>query len=47
MGGQETRGGLGAVKALAEQKGIPPLRLEDDQRNELIAGSTKLFEVVR
>ena len=43
----ETRGGgLDAVKALAAQKGVHLLRLEDDQGNELIAASTKPFEVV-
>ncbi len=43
----ETRGGgLEAVKALAEQKGVHLLRLEDDKGNELIAASTKPFEVV-
>ena len=43
----ETRGGgLEAVKALAEQKGVHLLRLEDDAGNELVAASTKPFEVV-
>ena len=43
----ETRGGgLDAVRALAEQKGVHLLRLEDDQGNELIAASTQPFEVV-
>ena len=39
-------GGLEAVKALAEQKGVHLLRLEDDKGNELIAASTKPFEVL-
>ncbi len=43
----ETRGGgLEAVKALAEQRGVHLLRLEDDEGNELIAASVKPFEVV-
>ena len=43
----ETRGGgLKAVKALAEQRGVHLLLLEDDQGNELVAASTKPFEVV-
>jgi hypothetical protein len=43
----ETRGGgLEAVKALAEQRGVHLLRLEDDEGNDLIAASTKPFEVV-
>lgn len=43
----ETRGGgLDAVRALAEQKGVHLLRLEDDEGNELIAASAKPFEVV-
>ena len=39
-------GGLEAVKAIAEQKGVHLLLLEDDQGNELIAASTKPFKVV-
>ena len=43
----ETRGGgLSAVRALAEQKEVHLLRLEDDEGNELIAASIKPFEVV-
>ena len=43
----ETRGGgLAAVEALAEQRGVHLLRLEDDKGNELIAASAKPFEVV-
>ncbi len=39
-------GGLEAVRALAEQKGVHLLLLEDDQGNELVAASTKPFQVV-
>ena len=39
-------GGLEAVKALASARGVHLLRLEDDEGNELIAASTKPFEVV-
>ena len=39
-------GGLEAVKAIAEQKGVHLLLLEDDKGNELIAASTKPFKVV-
>ncbi len=39
-------GGLEAVKALAEQKGVHLLLLEDDQGNGLVAASTKPFQVV-
>ncbi len=39
-------GGIEAVAALAKQKGVHLLRLEDDKGNELIAASTKPFEVV-
>ena len=47
MSSIETRGGgLEAIKALAEQKGVHLLRLEDDQGNELVAASIKPFEVV-
>ncbi len=43
----ETRGGgLEAVKALAEQKGVHLLLLEDDEGNALVAASTKPFQVV-
>ncbi len=38
-------GGLEAVKAMAEQKGVHLLRLEDEG-NELVAASIKPFEVV-
>lgn len=39
-------GGLDAVKAVAEQKGVHLLLVEDDKGNELIAASTKPFKVV-
>lgn len=39
-------GGLEAVKALAEQRGVHLLLLEDDQGNELVAASAKPFAVV-
>ncbi len=39
-------GGLAAVRALAEQRGVHLLRLEDDKGSALIAASTKPFEVV-
>ncbi len=43
----ETRGGgLEAVKALARERGVHLLLLEDDKGEELVAASTKPFEVV-
>ena len=39
-------GGIEAVKAIAEQKGVHLLLLEDDKGNELIAASTRPFKVV-
>ncbi len=42
----EKHGGLEAVKALAQEKGVHLLLLEDDQGNELIAASTKPFAVI-
>lgn len=42
----EKRGGLEAVKALAEQRGVHLLLLEDDKGDELVAASTKPFAVV-
>ena len=39
-------GGLEAVAALARERGVHLLLLEDDQGNELVAASTKPFEVV-
>lgn len=43
---RERGGGLEAVKAVAEQKGVHLLLVEDDQGNELVAASTKPFRVV-
>ncbi len=43
----QARGGsLDAVKALAEQKGVHLLLLEDDRGEALVAASTKPFEVI-
>lgn len=43
----ETRGGgLDAIKAIAEQKGVHLLLLEDDKGNALIAASMKPFKVI-
>lgn len=39
-------GGLDAVRAIAEQKGVHLLLVEDDQGNELVAASTKPFKVI-
>ncbi len=39
-------GGLEAVKALAQQKGVHLLLIEDDKGNELVAASVKPFTVV-
>ena len=39
-------GGIEAVKAIAKQKGVHLLLLEDDKGNELVAASTKAFKVV-
>ena len=39
-------GGLEAVKALAEEKGVHLLLIEDDKGNELVAASVKPFTVV-
>lgn len=43
---EQRGGGLEAVKALAQEKGVHLLLLEDDQGNELVAASTKPFTVV-
>lgn len=43
---EERGGGLEAVKAAAEQKGVHLLLVEDDMGNELIAASTKPFTVL-
>lgn len=43
----ETRGGgLEAVKALATERGVHLLLLEDDKGDALVAASAKPFEVV-
>ena len=39
-------GGIDAVKAIAKEKGVHLLLLEDDKGNELVAASTKSFKVV-
>ena len=39
-------GGLEAVKAIAEQKGVHLLLVEDDKSNELVAASVKPFQVI-
>ena len=39
-------GGIDAVRAIAEQKGVHLIILEDDKGNELVAASTKSFKVV-
>lgn len=39
-------GGIEAIKAIAKQKGVHLLLLEDDQGNELVAASTKPFKVL-
>ncbi len=39
-------GGLEAVTALARERGVHLLLLEDDKGEELVAASTKPFEVV-
>lgn len=43
---QEHGGGLEAVKAIAEQKGVHLLLVEDDKGNELVAASTNPFQVL-
>ena len=39
-------GGLEVIKALAEQRGVHLLRLEDDEGDALVAASLKPFEVL-
>lgn len=39
-------GGLEAVAAVARQKGVHLLLVEDDNGNELVAASTKPFTVI-
>ena len=42
----EHHGGLDAAKALAKEKGVHLLLLEDDKGNKLVAASLKPFEVI-
>ena len=42
----EKRGGLEAVKTLAEERGVHLLLLEDDKGDMLLAASNKPFEVI-
>ena len=42
----EKRGGLEAVKKLAEDRGVHLLQIEDDKGNELLAAGTKPFKVI-
>ena len=42
----EKGGGLEAVKAVDEEKGVHLLLLEDDKGDELVAASKKPFQVV-
>lgn len=42
----ENRGGLNAVKDLAQERGVHLLQVEDDKGDELIAASTKPFKIV-
>lgn len=43
---EEKGGGIEMVKAIAEEKGVHLLLLEDDKGNELVAASSKPFKVV-
>lgn len=43
---EQRGGGLDAVKAIATEKGVHLLLLEDDKGNELVAASVKPFTVV-
>ena len=43
---QKHGGGLEAVKAVAEQKGVHLLLVEDDKGDELVAASTNPFQVL-
>lgn len=43
---EERGGGLDALKAIAQQKGVHLLLVEDDRGNELVAASVKPFTVV-
>ena len=42
----ERGGGLDAVRAIAEAKGVHLLLVEDDQGRKLVAASTRPFEVI-
>lgn len=43
---QKRGGGVEAVKAVAREKGVHLLLVEDDKGNELVAASTKPFQVI-
>jgi hypothetical protein len=43
---QTRGGGIDAVRAVAAEKGVHLLLLEDDKGNELVAASTKPFAVL-
>ena len=43
---QQHGGGIEAVQAIAQQKGVHLLLLEDDKGDELVAASVKPFKVV-
>lgn len=43
---KKSGGGIDAVKAVAEEKGVHLLLIEDDIGNELVAASTKPFRVL-
>ena len=43
---QRRGGSLEAVSAIARQKGVHLLLVEDDKGNELVAASTKPFKVI-
>ena len=44
---QKRDGGLDAVIATAEEKGVHLLLVEDDQGNEIVAASKKPFKILR
>lgn len=43
---EKRAGGLDAVAAVAEEKGVHLLLLEDDEGNEIVAASKKPFKVI-
>lgn len=43
---QRLGGGLDAVTAIARQRGVHLLLVEDDKGHELVAASTKPFQVI-